>query len=77
MFTKIIQGSGGAVTEFLQRLASAMNNAVSDPGARQTLVETLAYENSDTKYKNVIRPLKVRAVAKGRRVDKGYNWYWF
>lgn len=77
MFTEIIQGSGGAVTEFLQRLTSAMNNAVPGPGARQMLVETLAYEILNTKYKNVIRLLKVRAVDKGRRVDKGYNWYWF
>jgi hypothetical protein len=39
-----------------------MNKTVSDHDARQMLIESLAYENSNTKYKKVIRSLKVRAV---------------
>ena len=48
-FIKIIQSSG-AFTDFsyLQRLVSAVNKNISDPEAKQMLVETLAFENVNT-----------------------------
>ena len=61
-FTKIIQGSGEAFTDFFfQRFISAVNKAISDPDAKQVLTETLAFENANTKCEKVIRPLKAQA----------------
>lgn len=51
-FTKIIQGSGEAFTEFLQRLGSAENRAITDPETKQSLIEILAFVNANIKYKN-------------------------
>lgn len=61
-FTKIIQGSGTAFTNFLHRLILAANKAISDLEARQMVIETLAFENLNTEHKKVIRALKVRAL---------------
>lgn len=57
-FMKIVQGSGEAFTDFLQRLVSAVNNAMSDPDEREVLIVTLSFENANTKCEGVIRPLK-------------------
>jgi hypothetical protein len=43
---------------FKQRLVSAVNKAISDPDARGIMIETLVFENANTKCKNVITPLK-------------------
>jgi hypothetical protein len=45
-------------TDFLQRLVSAVNKVLSDPDVRQVLIETLAFENVNAKYKRAIRLLK-------------------
>jgi hypothetical protein len=39
-----------------------MNKAISDPDTRQVLIETLVYDNANTKYKNVIRLLKAQVM---------------
>ena len=57
-FTKIIQGSGEAFTEFLQRLGSAVKRDILDPETRQSLIEILAFENANTKCMRAIRLLK-------------------
>jgi hypothetical protein len=57
-FTKIIQGSGEAFTEFLQRLGSAVKRDILDPETRQSLIEILAFKNANTKCMRAIRLLK-------------------
>jgi hypothetical protein len=44
-------------------------SATSEPDGRHMLIETLAFENSNTKCKNVIRPLKTQSTP----MEKGYN----
>lgn len=46
-FTKAIEGSGEAFTEFLQRLGSTVNKAILDPKTRQSLIEILAFESAN------------------------------
>lgn len=46
-FTKIIQGSAKAFTEFLQRLGSAVNRAISDP---ETIVIRINIGHLEHKY---------------------------
>lgn len=48
-FTKIVEGSWKTFTDFLQRLVSAVNKALSDPNVSQVLIERLAFENANTK----------------------------
>lgn len=45
-FTKITQGLKEAFTDFWKRLTTAVNT-VSDPEARQTFIEPLAFENAN------------------------------
>lgn len=71
---KIVQGSGEAFTDFLQRLVSAVNNAMSDPDEREVLIVTLSFENANTKCEGVIRPLKAWAVSMDA-LDIGSNKY--
>ena len=60
-FTKIIQGSAKAFTEFLQRLGSAVNRAISDPETRYLLIKKiLTFESANTKCKTAIRSLKAQ-----------------
>lgn len=56
-----------------------MNKVISDPDARQVLIETLVYEHSDIEWKKVIKPLKVWAVPMDKWIrnitDIGSNVY--
>jgi hypothetical protein len=54
IYKDYIKGSGKAFTDFLQRLVSTANKAVSDLETRQILIETLAFENLDTEHKKKI-----------------------
>lgn len=61
-FTEIMQGPKSAFTIFfLQRLTSAVNKIVSDSEVRQILITFLAFENANSEYKSMIRPLKTRS----------------
>jgi hypothetical protein len=40
---------------------STVNRAVSDPGAREGLIETLAFKNPNAEFKKAIKPLKARS----------------
>lgn len=51
LFTEIIQGSNESFTNFLQRLTTALNTAISDPAARGILIESLALRVSLWMYK--------------------------
>lgn len=61
-FTKIVQGSGEAFTEFLQRLVSAVNRATADTEARQVLIEAVVLGNVSTECRRSHRAVKGRAV---------------
>lgn len=52
--TKIIQGSGEGSADFLQRLVSAVDKAISDPDRRQVLIETLVFENTMPNVKKLL-----------------------
>lgn len=54
--TKVVQGPAEAFSEFLQRLGSAINRAISDPETRQALILILVYENADNECKRTLRP---------------------
>lgn len=45
---------------YLQRLTSAVNTMISDSEVEKILIESLAFENSNSKCKRVIRSLKAR-----------------
>lgn len=47
---------------FLQTLTSAVNRTVLDPKVRQILIDSLAFENANSKYKKVIRFSKAIAI---------------
>lgn len=52
LFTKILQAlEKPLLIFFLQRLVSPVNKAVSDSDSKQVLIDTLAYENGNTKCK--------------------------
>lgn len=46
-----IQGSGKAFTDFLHRLVSTANKAISNVEARKMLIETMAFKNLNTEHK--------------------------
>ena len=50
-FTKITQGSNEPFLGFLQRLATALKRVISDPNAREILIESLAFENANGECK--------------------------
>lgn len=54
-FTKIIQGLKEDFTDFLQRLASAVNRIAPDSEVRQILIESLAFENANSECERVVR----------------------
>lgn len=56
-FTKIIQGSEEAFTDFSERLVAAVNKAISDPEMRLVLMKTLAPEGANMECMKVTRPL--------------------
>ena len=56
----MIQGSE-ETSDFLQRLVSAVNKAISDPNVSQMLIETLVFESANAECKNV-RTLVIQAV---------------
>lgn len=61
-FTKIIQDSKEVFTNFLQRLILDINRVVSNPEDRQILIKSLIFENANSEFKAVIRPLKARSI---------------
>lgn len=44
-------------TDFLHRLTSCINRAMSDPGVRWVFIVTLAFESTNINCKDVFRPL--------------------
>ena len=58
---------------------STVNRAVSDPGAREGLIETLAFKNPNAEFKKAIKPLKARSAPIYEwietTVDIGFNAY--
>lgn len=60
-FTKSIQGLKEAFTDILYRLTSAVNKMISDPDARQILIGSLTFENTNVECKRVIRPLRAKS----------------
>lgn len=60
-FTQVIQGPKETFPDFLQRLTSAVERSVSDSAARKAIIESLAFENANTKCRELIRPLKARS----------------
>lgn len=46
---------------YFQRFISARKKTISDPDAKQMLLESLALKNANTKCEKVIRSLKVQA----------------
>lgn len=75
-FAKIIQGSGEDFTEFLQRLSSAVKP---DPETRQSFTKILAFENANTEYERIIKPLKAHGASIDewirKTMDIGYQKY--
>ena len=59
-----------------QDLGSALNRAISDPETRQSLIEILAFESTNTECKRALRPLKAGG-APPRQMGKTDTWYWF
>ena len=47
--------------DFLQRLTSAVNIMMEYSEARQIIIEFLAFENANSQWKRIIRPLKARS----------------
>ena len=60
-FIQVIQGPQETFPDFLQRLTSAMKRRISDSSTRKVIIESLAFENANAKYKEVIRLLRVRS----------------
>ena len=60
-FTQVIEGQKYAFTDFLQRLASAVNRMIPDKEGRWIIIESLVFENVNAQWKRVIRPLKTRS----------------
>ncbi|KAL6087973.1 hypothetical protein STEG23_022833, partial [Scotinomys teguina] len=50
-FTKVIQGPKETFIDFLERLTSAINRMVPNSKARQTIIESLAFENANSQCK--------------------------
>lgn len=46
-FTQVIQGPQETIPEFLQRLTSAVERSISDSAARKTVIESLAFDNTN------------------------------
>ena len=46
---------------FFTKTDSTVSRMISDPVARQILIESLAFENVNSKCKRIIRPLKARS----------------
>lgn len=56
-FTKIIQGSGEAFTDFSEILVAAVNKVISDPEMRPVLMKTLALESTNMECRKVTKTL--------------------
>lgn len=57
----MVHSSGQALTDILKRWVSAADKSISDPDAKEILIETMIFQNSNTKCKRVIRLLKAQA----------------
>ena len=58
---KVKQGQKEPFSDFLQRLTKAGQIGVTDPKARDVLIESLAFENANLEYKKIFGPLKSRS----------------
>lgn len=58
---RFLQDPKERYSEFLQRMIRVVQIGVADPEARQILIESLAYENSNSQCKKVLWPLKIRS----------------
>lgn len=60
-YSKVTQGPRERFSEFLQRLSRAIDLQITDPNIRRLLTESLAYENANPQYKQILWPLKIRS----------------
>ena len=60
-FTQVIQGPQETFPDFLQRLTLAVERSLSDSAEGKAIIESLAFENANTEYKEVFRPLRARS----------------
>ena len=60
-FTKVLHGPKEDFMDFLQWLTSAVNRMIPNSEARQIIIESLAFENANSQFKRIIRPLKTRS----------------
>jgi hypothetical protein len=58
-----MQGLKKTFLDFLQRLTSVEERSVSNLPARKATIESLAFENSNAEYKEVIRPLRAKSTS--------------
>lgn len=72
---KVIQGLINTFTDFLQRLGSAVNTAILDPETRQSLIEILTFENTNTECRSNQTIESMRSPY--RQMDRRDNWHWF
>ena len=56
-FIEVIWGPNEVFVDFLQRLASIVNRMISNSEARQIITKTVAFENSNSQCKKIIRTL--------------------
>ena len=55
------QGQRESFTDFLYRLINTLQIEVTDPEARQIILESLAFENANLESKKIIGPLRSRS----------------
>ena len=58
-FTQVMLSPKETFPDFLHGLTSAVERSKSDSSPRKTIIESLSFENANTKYKRAIRPLKM------------------
>ena len=60
-FTKVIQSPMETFMDFLQRLTLAVNRMIPNSEAGQTIIEYLAFKNTNPQCQRIIRPLNARS----------------
>ena len=62
-FILVIQGPTETFPDFFQRLTTAMERNISNSAARKAIIESLAFENANAGFREVIRLLRARSVS--------------
>ena len=60
-YVRVKQGQREPFTNFLQRLTKVVQIGVTDPEARQIILESLTFENANLECKKILGPLKIRS----------------